>query len=323
MRTLATETRNMIHPTAEVACKNIGQNSKIWQSTVILKNAVIGSHVNICSHCFIENEVVIGDRVTIKAGVQLWDGITLEDDVFIGPNVTFTNDKYPRSKIHPDEYAKTRIERRASIGGGAVLLPGITVGENAMVAAGAVVTQSVPANAIVKGNPARITGYTSSTQQKPAEVVELKKGQESAVVLSRTNAAICKLWSTVDARGKLSVGNFPDLIPFIPKRFFTVYGVPTSKIRGEHAHLECEQFLICVSGSCNVLVDDGLTRSELKLADPSVGLYIPPMTWATQYKHTNNAVLIVFASHEYDDNDYIRDYEKFQATWRHRVENKT
>jgi acetyltransferase-like isoleucine patch superfamily enzyme len=305
----------MIHPSAEIASRKIGKDCRIWQYTIILEDAVIGNDVNICSHCFIENEVVIGNRVTIKAGVQLWDGISLEDDVFIGPNVTFTNDKYPRSKVYPEDYAKTRVHRGASIGGGAVLLPGITIGENAMVAAGAVVTQSVPPHAIVKGNPARITGYATSSAPTHPKAVTSESGENTAPLLTRTRAALSPLWSTTDARGKLSVGNFEAHIPFIPQRFFTVYGVPTSKIRGEHAHLECEQFLICVSGSCDVLVDDGITRSNVTLSQPSTGLYIPPMTWATQYKHTKDAVLLVFASHKYDEKDYIRSYHEFLAAW--------
>jgi acetyltransferase-like isoleucine patch superfamily enzyme len=305
----------MIHPTAEVAAKKLGKDCRVWQATIILEGAAIGDDVNICSHCFIENEVVIGNRVTIKAGVQLWDGVSLEDDVFIGPNVTFTNDKYPRSKVYPEQYARTRVKRGASIGGGAVLLPGITIGENAMVAAGAVVTQSVPPHAIVKGNPARITGYTTSSVTTLTEAANSESGEDREPLLTRTRAKASQLWSTTDARGKLSVGNFEEQIPFQPQRFFTVYGVPTSKIRGEHAHIECEQFLICVSGSCDILLDDGITRSNVTLSQPSTGLYIPPMTWATQYNHTNNAVLLVFASHKYDEKDYIRSYDQFLATW--------
>jgi len=121
---------------------------------VILSGAVIGSDCNICSHCFIENDVILGDRVTVKSGVQLWDGIRIESDVFIGPNVTFSNDRYPRSKKYPDLFEVTHIKSGASIGAGAVILPGITIGENAMVGAGAVVTRDVLAGSTVVGNPA-------------------------------------------------------------------------------------------------------------------------------------------------------------------------
>lgn len=147
------------HPLSDVHSQNIGAGSKIWQFVVILPSAVIGKEVNVCANCLIENDVVVGDRVTIKSGVQLWDGVRLEDDVFVGPNVTFTNDRYPRSKQYPDTFSQTIVRRGASIGGGAVILPGITIGENAMVGAGAVVTHDVPPYALVIGNPARIVRY--------------------------------------------------------------------------------------------------------------------------------------------------------------------
>jgi UDP-2-acetamido-3-amino-2,3-dideoxy-glucuronate N-acetyltransferase len=146
---------NEVHKTAEVHSKNIGDGTRIWQYVVILEGATIGENANICSHCFIENDVTIGDRVTIKSGVQLWDGLSIGNDVFIGPNVTFTNDKHPRSKVYPDVFLKTRIEDGASIGGGAVILPGIVVGKGSMVGAGAVVTKSVAPFSTVIGNPAK------------------------------------------------------------------------------------------------------------------------------------------------------------------------
>ena len=145
----------MIHNLSDVQSINIGEGTNVWQFCVILPNAIIGRGGNICSHCFIENEVFIGNDVTIKSGVQIWDGITIEDNVFIGPNVTFTNDKTPRSKQYSDQYPKTIIKHNASIGGNATILPGITIGEFAMVGAGAVVTKDVKAHSIVVGNPAR------------------------------------------------------------------------------------------------------------------------------------------------------------------------
>ena len=144
-----------IHKLADVASMNIGAGTQIWQFVVILANAKIGRECNICSHVFIENDVIIGDRVTVKNGVQLWDGLRIGNDVFIGPNVTFTNDLFPRSKHHLDKYLSTIIEDGASIGAGAVVLPGLTIGSGALVAAGAVVTRSVEPRSLVRGNPAR------------------------------------------------------------------------------------------------------------------------------------------------------------------------
>lgn len=145
-----------IHTLSDVQSKKIGQKTRVWQYSVILKNAVIGSNCNICAHTLIENDVVIGDNVTVKSGVFIWDGIRIGDNVFIGPNVTFTNDKRPRSKIYPEKFLETIIEDGASIGANATILPGIRIGKNAMIGAGAVVTKDVSENTVVIGNPARI-----------------------------------------------------------------------------------------------------------------------------------------------------------------------
>ena len=145
-----------VHPMADVHSENIGQDARIWQFVVVLPGARIGSDVNICSHCFVENDVIIGDRVTIKNGVQLWDGMRIADEVFVGPNVTFTNDRYPRSQNQDTKLLSTVVEKGASIGAGAVICPGITIGAGAMVAAGAVVTRDVSAGTLVVGNPATV-----------------------------------------------------------------------------------------------------------------------------------------------------------------------
>ena len=145
----------IIHPLADVQSNSIGENTRIWQFVVILPGARIGADCNVCSHCFIENDVLVGDRVTIKSGVQLWDGLRVADDVFIGPNVSFTNDEYPRSRHYPDSFVVTVLEQGASIGAGAVILPGLVIGQGALVGAGAVVTRNVPPRTLVVGNPAR------------------------------------------------------------------------------------------------------------------------------------------------------------------------
>lgn len=148
-----------IHPLADVQTENIGDGTRIWQFVVVLPEARIGRDCNICAQVFIENDVIVGDRVTIKNGVQLWDGLRIGDEVHLGPNATFTNDKFPRSKAYPNKYPVTTVGKCASIGGGAVILPGLLIGELAMVGAGAVVTHNVPPRAIVVGNPAHIIGY--------------------------------------------------------------------------------------------------------------------------------------------------------------------
>lgn len=304
-----------IHESADVQTTAIGRGTTIWQWVVVLEGARIGSDVNLCAHCFVENDVIIGDRVTVKSGVYLWDGVRLGNEVFVGPNVTFTNDKFPRSKIYPEDFMVTHVEEGASIGGGAVLLPGITIGRGAMIGAGAVVTKSVPPYAIVSGSPARIVGYVrsaaASSTAMPRETFAQPHAGDHAVRVGVGDVTLHRLKSVQDMRGALSVGEFPNDIPFEPKRYFLVYSVPNEKTRGEHAHHQCHQFLICVKGSCAVVVDDGESRSEVLLDSPDLGVHLPPLTWGIQYKYSADAVLLVFASHYYDADDYIRNYADF------------
>lgn len=145
----------MIHPLSDCQNKNIPASTNIWQYCVVLPGAQIGENCNICSHCFIENEVKIGNNVTVKCGVQVWDGIELEDNVMIGSNVTFTNDMYPRAKNKDWKMLPTRVCKGATVGAGSTILPGLTIGENAMIGAGSVVTKNVPAGEVWVGNPAK------------------------------------------------------------------------------------------------------------------------------------------------------------------------
>jgi serine acetyltransferase len=285
----------------------------------VLPGAVLGSDCNICDHVFIENDVVLGDRVTVKCGVQLWDGFRADDDVFIGPNAAFANDRFPRSKAHPKEFPITRIQRAASIGAGATILPGITVGEFAMVGAGAVVTLDVPAFAIVVGNPARIVGYVNSdnTSARPVVPGVLPEEENSARAIDVRGVTIHRLKLVRDLRGDLVVGDFARALPFTPQRFFTILGVPSARIRGSHAHRVCKQFLIAIHGALSLVVDDGSKRSELRLDRPDIGIYVPPMVWATQYRFTDDAVLLVFASQPYEASDYLRNYEEFMKALPH------
>ena len=298
------------HPTALVESLAIGRGTRIWAFAHVLPGAVVGEDCNICDHVFIENDVCVGNRVTVKCGVQLWDGVTLEDDVFVGPNATFTNDRFPRSKQYPDAFARTLVKRGASIGANATLLPGITIGQNAMIGAGAVVTRDVPPNAIVTGNPGRITGYVD-TPKVQAEI-KVTDGPSTLRELRIAGARLLRMPQVVDLRGALSYGEYPKHLPFVPQRVFVVYDVPSKEVRGEHAHRELHQFLICVKGSCSVALDDGHVRDEVNLASPTIGLHLSPMIWGVQYNYSSDAVLLVLASDTYSADDYIRNYDEFQ-----------
>ena len=297
------------HPHSLCESTSVGSGTRIWAFVHILPGAKIGRDCNICDNVFIENDVTIGNRVTIKCGVQLWNGITLEDDVFVGPNTTFSNDKYPRSKQYPDKFEQILVKAGASIGANATLLPGIIIGKNAMVGAGAVVTHNVPANAIVIGNPAQIIGYTNTAS--PIKTNSNKKHIDSSQLLDVEDVKIYELPFVADLRGNLSVGEFEKNLPFTPKRYFLVFDVPSNKVRGEHAHKQCHQFILCVHGTCSVVVDNGQSRQEILLDRPNKGIHLPPMVWGIQYKYSKDSVLLVFASDHYNPDDYIRDYDEF------------
>jgi acetyltransferase-like isoleucine patch superfamily enzyme len=295
-----------VHPQALCESEQIGPGTRVWAFAHVLPEAVVGADCNVCDHVFIENDVTVGDRVTVKSGVQLWDGVSLGNDVFVGPNVTFTNDKFPRSKQRPDSYARTRVDHGASIGGGAVVLPGVRIGRGALVGAGAVVTRDVPAHAVVVGNPARITGYTR--REESATVAAPASALEGELV---SGARLMKVNVASDLRGSLAAIELDSDLPFRPARFFAVFGVPSEDVRGAHAHRECEQFLVCLHGSVTCMVDDGRSRRQVRLEQADIGLYVPPMIWGTQFQYSSDAVLGVFASHPYDPEDYIREYEDY------------
>lgn len=288
----------------------IGDNTRVWAWAHVLGGATIGSDCNLCDHTFVENGVTIGNRVTIKCGVSIWEGITIEDDVFIGPSVTFTNDKFPRSKQYPTEYCKTIIEQGASIGANATILP-VTIGAHAMVGAGAVVTKKVPPYAIVVGNPARIVGYVNATPVDSLKKSVEFEAKDSAFEISETGAKLYKIPSFSDIRGELSVLEIKKMLPFPVERIFYTYRVDSTEVRGEHAHKKCEQFLIALHGSLHVIVDDSIHREEYILNSPTYGLHLPSGCWGIQYKHSSDCVLLVLASRIYEADDYIRNYDEF------------
>lgn len=302
------------HPAGICETDKVGVDTRIWAFAHVLPGARIGRECNICDHVFIENEVTLGDRVTVKCGVAIWDGVRIEDDVFVGPTATFTNDAFPRSTVDRAKCPDTIVRRGASLGAGCTILPGVTVGEKAMVGAGSVVTHDVPPFAIVVGNPARIIGYVDSNDvgQGRATRIEPPSEDESERALRVAGVSLSRLVRVNDLRGSLVSGEVKSHMPFEPRRFFYIMGVPSKDVRGAHAHRRCEQFLTSPSGSVAIVVDDGEVREEVVLDDPQLGLYVPPMVWSVQYRYTYDAMLLVLASDPYEPQDYIRDYDEFR-----------
>jgi len=305
-----------LHPSSDVQTSSISSGTRVCQYVVIHADARIGDDCNICSHVLIENDVIVGDRVTVKCGVQLCDGLRIADDVFIGPNVSFTNDRFPRSRQKRDAFLTANIQERVSVGAGAVILPGIVIGSKAMIGAGAgagagaVATRSVPPNSVVVGNPAKIVGYVDTMRSSAVDMVGTKD-ELGAFPTNVSGVTLHRMPNVADIRGRLTVGEFERSIPFPTKRYFMVFDVPNRETLGEHAHRECHQFLICIRGNCTVVADDGRSREEFVLDRLDLGIHLKPGVWGVQYKYSADAVLLVFASHYYDAADYIRDYSEF------------
>lgn len=254
----------------------------------------------------VDPDACLGQGCRIDAGAVLPAGCVLGDQVQVGANAVFV-----APAPGTDERA-ARVERGACIGALAVVMPGVAIASDAQVRPGAVVMRSVPHGAIVQGNPAEIIGYVDATSGDARQASLVRADFDGSVALLQVDGVTLRRLHVVpDLRGSLTVGEFERDIPFLPHRYFMVFGVPSREIRGEHAHRVCHQFLICVHGTCSVVVDDGRRRAEVRLDMLDVGLHLPPMIWGTQYRYSPDAVLLVFASHHYDPDDYIRSYDEF------------
>jgi acetyltransferase-like isoleucine patch superfamily enzyme len=307
-----------VHKNGICESKKVGDGTNVRAYARVLSGAKIGSECNICDHVFIENDVTIGNKVTIKNGVEVWNGIRIGDDVFIGPGVTFANDNMSRSKESPDKFLKTVIENGASIGANANIRPGIRIGSKAIIGAGAVVLHDVPSNAIVAGNPARISGYVHTQKSATLPACDRTSMIEQGFSVSEPQyigVGDSKIWLLPrfkDLRGDLVPIEFDQNLPFTPQRQFFVFAVQGHKIRGEHAHKKCDQFLLAVSGALSVVVDNTTEACEVRLSSPDIGLFMPAGIWGIQYKFSEDAVLAVYASEPYDTKDYIRSYDEYK-----------
>lgn len=261
----------------------VGENVALGCFVQVCRDARVGGNSIIEGLTIVPSNVSIGERVKIGNGVCF---VTPETDI-----------------------GRTEVADDAVIGARAIIHQGVSIGAHAVIAPGAIVQRSIPSLAIVDGSPARIVGYVGASQPiAPNEAIKSSSIQTSLV----SGVQIHNMPRVVDIRGNLTVGEFERTVPFAVKRYFMVFDVPSMETRGEHAHRECHQFLICVRGSCAVVADDGKNRQEFLLDRPDVGVHLPPMVWGIQYKYSADAVLLVFASHHYDSADYIRNYTEFR-----------
>lgn len=276
-------------------------------STQVHSGAQVAGNSQLGDFVVVYPGAIIGENSVVEGFTQVWSGVQLDAGAHLSSGVTLERglDNAPADIV---------FGSACQIGAGATVRRGVKIGAGAVVEAGALVAQSVPPHAIVAGVPARIIGYVEKTQgagarpwHKQAQFPET----QSVVQLGVGNVSLHRAKMVRDPRGDLSVGEFAKDIPFEAKRYFLVFNVPSEKTRGEHAHHRCHQFLICVKGSCAVVVDDGYDRCEVLLESPDMGIYLPPLTWGIQYKYSSDAVLLVFTSHYYEADDYIRDYTEF------------
>jgi UDP-2-acetamido-3-amino-2,3-dideoxy-glucuronate N-acetyltransferase len=267
-----------IHPTALCDGADLGAGTRVLAYTTVAAGVRVGER------CVVGEHVSVGPGCVVETGSVLGSGARLVGDV--------------------------RVGAAATVGENAVLLAGVTIGRGAVIQAGSSVADPVPANAIVEGNPAVITGYVADDVPVVEGPVTVPEPKGKVVETRVAGVTLHPLTRVTDLRGSLMATDFSDL-PFTPQRVFSVLDVPSERIRGSHAHRECGQLLICLQGTISCVVDDGRTRDEIRLEGPDQALHVPPMVWATQYKYSRDAVLLVLASLPYDAADYIRDYDEF------------
>jgi hypothetical protein len=235
------------------------------------------------------------------------DGARIESGVSLGQRVILAGDNIV-------------IRENARLDTACLIAEGVTIGQGAWIRAGSVVLRSIPPNAIAEGNPAQVVGYVdrATHDERPdPRLIDVQSfnalARPTRIPLEVGDSALYLMRRVNDSRGSLTVGEVPTEVPFSPARYFAVFGVPSVELRGEHAHKQCQQFLVCLHGSCRVLLDDGVRRCEVMLDRPDMGVFMPEMIWGTQYRYSPDATLLVFASRPYEADDYLRTYDEFLA----------
>lgn len=298
-----------VHPSATVhRSARLGPDTTVGPHCDLASGVSLGSGVSLAANVAIGQRATIGSRTSIGPGASVADDVAVGSDVSIGPNAVLLGGS---NGSDGEVIAPSVIGEHVSIGANASVLPGVTVHSHAAIGAGSVVTRDVPPYATAAGSPARIVGYQSSPAFTSAQRMRASSFDASELPKAIGRATLSLHPLVTDLRGSLSFGEIRAHLPFTPKRYFLVFDVPGREVRGEHAHRAQHQLLVCVKGECAVAVDDGTERAEVLLDRPDASLHLPPMVWASQYRYSSDAVLMVLASDVYDGADYIRGYDEF------------
>lgn len=293
----------MKHPTAICESTSVGNDCRLDAHSFVGRDVSLGDGCVVHAGATVEGATRLGHRVIIGAGAHVSSDATLDDEVQLeaGACVGASDPDGSAGAQRP-----ARLAAGVFVGANAVVTTGVSIGRHALIDANTVVRNDVPPFAIVRGNPAAIDGYRSTMQVPPPMPVSATGATPHVDGVAWLNLPLVE-----DMRGDLVIAQFNKNLPFVPRRTFIVHNVPSARIRGEHAHRECHQVLLCVTGSVHVLTDDGRNRQEFRLDTPSVGLHLAPYVWGTQYNFSPGAALLVFASHDYAADDYIRVYDEF------------
>lgn len=304
----------LIHPQAACLAKKVGARVSVGPFSRIAESVQIGDGVAIGANVSVPDGVIIDTGAVIDDGAVLAPGMTIGAGARIGSGVVFAARRLAgEGERDPDDLIV--VGAHCVIGANATICAGLRLGDHSVVDAGSVLSRSTQPYSIMAGNPAKVVGFSgvSENNETPPHI-----GAEGEYDSRVRGVRTYRLPYISDPRGNLTVGEFGRSLPFQPKRYFVTFDVPSAHLRGEHAHRACDQFLICVRGSCALVVDDGENREEFQLDHPTFGVWVPKMTWATEYKHSPDSVLLVFASDYYDPDDYIRDYPEFMELVRSR-----
>lgn len=293
----------MKHPSAVCEAVSVGRDCRMEANSFVGAEAQLGDGCVVQVGASIDGLAKLGARVRVGAGARVRGEAMLDDEVQIDAGGCV-------GAYEPDSRSTmqrpTRLAAGVFVGANAVVMSGVSIGRHALIEANTVVRSDVPPFAIVRGNPAAIDGYRSTMQPPPPMPVSASGTAPHVLGVSWHKLPLIE-----DMRGDLVVAQFNKNLPFVPRRTFIVHNVPSARIRGEHAHRECHQLLVCVTGSVHVLTDDGQRRQEFRLDTPSLGLHLAPYVWGTQYNFSPGSALLVFASHDYAADDYIRIYDEF------------